>query len=116
MRLPNLSRAVKRWTQVVTWRKETQLVDPLTGMTKRVFSDEEIRATVQPASREILQTIGITDYSIERLWLHSEAELRINDRVIYKGNHYKVVNLNAAYVSYGYVEAIAEIIKNAEKL
>ena len=75
-----------------------------------LVSSESIKAVVQPAQAEQLKAIGIVDFSLRYIQVHSVTELLVGQYVIYDGITYKIIT-PSDYQLYGYSEVVAEEVK-----
>lgn len=75
-----------------------------------LISSIMIKAVIQPAQPEQLKAIGIVDFSLRYIQVHSQTDLTVGQYVVYQGKTYKIIT-PSDYQLYGFSEVVAEEVK-----
>lgn len=105
--LPDVSGAIDAWAQTIELQTITQTVVNYRPVNTPVSTYP--LAVVQPAQKEKLNP-GIVDYSLHYVTIHSNAEIKIGDFIVYNSTTYKIVD-GGDFSDYGYSEVIGEQVK-----
>lgn len=107
--IPNMSFVLGAFqTDVMLNTYERQSVDFVETMV--LTSSVAIKSVVQPAQAEQLKAIGIVDFSLRYIQVHSQTELNVAHYIVYQGVSYKIIT-PSDYQLYGYSEVVAEEVK-----
>jgi hypothetical protein len=104
MKLPNLSKTIRRLSQDVTLSRITKSV-----IDHKVVESETsvaFKAVVQPAQKNKLNKAKL-DFNLKYILVHSLLEVKISDIIVHHNIRYKAFE-NADYNDYGYYEIIME--------
>jgi hypothetical protein len=108
MTLPNMTRAVKRWSkrlEIVNQVISTVDFEPFETVTART-----VVATVQPAQKNRINP-DIINWSLKYVQVHSVEEIKLGEFFKHQGVIFKVVE-DGDFQRYGYTDAICEEVKD----
>lgn len=106
--LPDVSDALEEWVSdytVKTLTRTTVDFEPVDVVTPRT-----VRAMVQPADPQRLQTLAGLDWSLKYITIHSLDAVAVGEYIEYRGVDYKLVSATD-WSDYGYYKAIGEQTK-----
>lgn len=110
MRLPNMSRAVSRWSKKIEVLRA--VISTVNFEPQETIFAREIIATVQPAQKQRINP-DIINWSLRYILVHSKDEMFIGEFVKHDGVVFKVID-NGDYNRYGYTESVCEEVKNCD--
>ena len=93
--LPNLSSVVKAFQQTVILRQV--ITKNINHVPVQSFIDTEIKAVVQVQNPEDLK-VEIIDYKLKYILLHSETEMPIDYRIVYKSTSFKIIGTTTDFI------------------
>lgn len=99
MRLPNMSRTLKRYEQSVFLK--TRTITSVDFEEVETVSVSSIKAVVQVADKKKLNPNSI-DWSKQYIWVHSSVNMEIGQYIEWHGKDFKLVAAGDDYSDYGY--------------